>query len=151
MCTCLLRLCSTDHVAKCVITVASMDDEASASYNHDMDADDIIDLTNMETGLSSPQRLGCRAPACRRGIGVNAWKKRFGDIPVEGSEYVCQSHWSSLPTAKRKVYARIRRRERRFGARTPASARIWRRLMRMIDDLQISDLTKLKRTGAAHE
>lgn len=74
-------------------------------------------------------RIPCVAPSCGCGIGVDAWRRRFGDLTLETAQYVCQRHWSQVPASMRKVYARARRRERRMGARLPSTHRIWRRIM----------------------
>lgn len=75
------------------------------------------------------ERIACIAPACGRGIGVAAWRKRFGDLEVETAEYVCQRHWTQVPSAMRAVYARARRRDRRIGAHMASTHRIWRRIV----------------------
>lgn len=80
----------------------------------------------------TPGRLSCMAPNCGRGIGEDAWRKRFGDLEFETAEYVCQKHWSLVPEKMRRAYARVRRRERKFGVKLPASARLWRRMVREI-------------------
>ena len=74
-------------------------------------------------------RIPCASPSCGRGIGADAWRRRFGDLTIETAEYICQSHWSKVPDAMRRVYARARRRDRRMGAHLPATHRIWRRIM----------------------
>jgi len=77
-------------------------------------------------------RLQCIAIDCNRSIGEAAWRKRFGDLDFSTADYICQKHWSFIPEKYRKIYARIRRRERRYGVRLPGSFRIWRRMMREI-------------------
>lgn len=78
------------------------------------------------------KRLACVAPGCGRGIGIEAWRKRFGDLDPETADYVCQKHWSLVPIKMRRAHARVRRRERKFDVRLPASARLWRRILREI-------------------
>jgi anti-sigma-K factor RskA len=80
-------------------------------------------------GDGAAGRIQCSASGCRRGIGVDAWRRRFGDLHVETAEYVCQRHWSQVPAAMRLVYARARRRDRRLAAHLPSTDRIWRRIM----------------------
>ena len=63
-------------------------------------------------------------------IGSEAWRRRFGDLDTGTAEYVCQRHWSGVPIGMRVVSTRVRRRERRFAARLPAAARIWRCIVR---------------------
>lgn len=77
-------------------------------------------------------RIACCAPGCGRGIGVDAWRRRFGDLDIETAQYVCQKHWSAVPERMRRVYAQARRRERRFGTHLPGTARLWRRIVRDI-------------------
>lgn len=82
--------------------------------------------------MRSPSRIACIAPGCGRGIGIEAWRRRFGDLDADTAEYVCQTHWSRVPSAMRRVYARARRRERRFGTHLPSTHRLWRRLARLV-------------------
>lgn len=84
----------------------------------------------METGRGKAERrVACLVPGCGRGIGREAWTKRFGGEPGPGAEYLCQTHWKTVPSAMKKVYARLRRRERRFDAALPTASRIWRRIV----------------------
>ena len=84
----------------------------------------------------------CCVPGCGRGMGEAAWTKRFGSIPNEHDEYVCQTHWQAVPSAMRRAYARVRRRERRFGFHLSASSRLWSRLKR-----EAGALPPLRRTS----
>lgn len=72
--------------------------------------------------------IPCVVPGCHRSIGSMTFAKRFGAIAA--AEWICSRHWSTIPPIKRKVYARVRRRERRFGFNLPASARLWSYLVR---------------------
>jgi hypothetical protein len=82
-------------------------------------------------GIRHPaiDRVPCTAPSCGRGIGADAWLRRFGDLDLETAEYVCQRHWSQTPSAMRRVYARARRRDRRLGMHLDSTRRLWRRII----------------------
>jgi hypothetical protein len=89
-------------------------------------------MTIVTSAPPTIDRIPCSSPSCGRGIGGAAWHRRFGDLPADTAEYVCQRHWSQVPLAMRRVYARARRRDRRLYAHLPSTARIWRRIMREI-------------------
>jgi len=74
------------------------------------------------------ERVTCCISGCRRSRGAAAWEKYHGTPLDTGCEFICQTHWREIPQEMRRVYARIRRRERVFGCSLPAGRRIWRRL-----------------------
>lgn len=65
--------------------------------------------------MMATDRLKCLVPHCRRTAPA-------GHFP----EWICQKHWSALPKADRRIYARAKR-KRKDGA---ALARLWRLLSR---------------------
>jgi len=93
----------------------------------------------MDDDRSTCTRIPCAAPSCARGIGIEAWRKRFGDLDVETAEYVCQQHWSRIPQVMRRVYARARRRDRRMGAHLASTDRLWRRIMTEIGNRETEE------------
>jgi len=62
-----------------------------------------------------PDRIKCLIPHCRR-------TRPAGPLP----EWICSKHWSAIPKADRRIYARAKRKKR-----DPAAlARLWRKLSR---------------------
>lgn len=91
-------------------------------------------MSTVEMDPAAIDRIPCIAPGCRRGIGIDAWRRRFGYLASGDAQYVCQRHWSQVPSAMRRVYARAKRRERRFGTHLPSTHRLWRRLARLVTE-----------------
>lgn len=71
---------------------------------------------------TSPPRLPCCAPFCRRTTGKTGF-----------SEWICADHWRAVPRRMRAMKFRIEREAKRSGwteARIARAARIWNRIKR---------------------
>jgi hypothetical protein len=71
-------------------------------------------------------RIRCEVPGCRRTRVPNAsW-------PVDGQWWLCAVHWPRVSAGVKRVLARYRRQERKFGqqARPAAYSRICQRAFR---------------------
>jgi len=68
-------------------------------------------------------RIACCVPFCRR--------THKDDLHI--SEWICQEHWREVPTMRRKAYARMKRRWKKYGKRFDAEMCMaaWRSLKKM--------------------
>lgn len=71
------------------------------------------------------ERLSCTSPGCRRTAA------RKGKL-ARAVEWICPKHWAQLTKVEKRVWARFRREQRKFGfsPRPVAYERIWLALKR---------------------
>lgn len=73
-------------------------------------------------------RINCIVDGCRRGMGKATAIKRWGTCDVS---LICGVHWNRLTKSEKRVWARIRRLERKLGCNLgDRSYRIWAALAR---------------------
>lgn len=74
----------------------------------------------------------CIIDGCKRRMGVATYRKRWG----EPGSWICPHHWGRATKAEKRVIARIKRLERKFGWEAVAwrSKRIWDAVLRRVAD-----------------